>query len=314
MAYPDICPSGTKDKGPNDQLCDVESGPYGDTDLKSADHVLQGGEYQGHEAGSCDANETKYYARLLQEHPLTPQEATNVEGYFGVLPGSGQFILDANTRKAGVGCIWVKDKAQMAEQILDLKENTEKCEALFTSNQEQKCEALKKTMVAGYEHHFKDAAPKTTGEQRWEKIETAAIYGLTGVVGVAATFGVAVPWLQKWFGPKGPGDPPSGGSGTSDVKPATEQTTTLTAAAGASGTLAAMGSFLSENAKAIGWGLVGVGAALATAALVLDDATGIGVADDPLLLITAPATAGAFAAAGLAFSRAWGESPSPEGA
>lgn len=151
-------------------------------------------------------------------------------------------------------------------------------------------------------------APQST----WEQIKGIAGY-LIGGVFVFITGGLGSHIASKWWDGRGGPKGPTGGSptGTPDAPPtpvappvtdAAPRITTVDVTPPSPPWYERAGNWVSNNGRAIGWGAAGVGLAVATAVLVLDDATGIGVADDPLLAVTGPGTVGAFARAAQLFA------------
>lgn len=64
-------------------------------------------------------------------------------------------------------------------------------------------------------------------------------------------------------------------------------------------------NFVSNNAKALGYGALAVGAVVATGVLIADDATGFGAVDDPLIPVAGAAACSFADSAARAFDSAW---------
>jgi hypothetical protein len=105
-----------------------------------------------------------------------------------------------------------------------------------------------------------------------------------GLIGVTFAFGVGVPWLQRWLGPRDGGGGGEGGGSGGTRSPLTREAPR--AAERASETSETTSSFSAEQGL---WAGLATACFVGAAVLVADDATVVGVADDPIAAVAAVA-------------------------
>lgn len=256
----------------NSQMIDCceRKGPYAYR-FVTPDGVILDDNYSGERLKACEAN---YGCQEIAGATYSREEAWVLRRYLNL--SEDHFFPTRDSLIPGVFGIRIDQRRK--NEIM--KEKLVPCPA---GVDQAKCDAIKAVLEkAEVTEHWYD--------NEWLK--------LTVIFGIFCTVGHDLYAFIKGKFRGGPPDEPGGGGGPTiiipDYPPPRESIT-----------LERPLRFAEGNARAIGWGLIGVAAAVATVVLVLDDVTGVGTADDPLLAVTGPGTVAAFTRMTQVLRHAW---------
>lgn len=274
-----ICPYNIRDFSTQVQeqggeaMCRIDDHGY-EGQIADDQGVLQSGPFEGEQVDVCEnsAMSQAYFAAVDRQVEFVREDLTNLRRMYDgdpdspPLEGTYSVVLNAKAHPGRI-CLNIADPIQARHVFEQLDESD--CEGVFTGDDdtvEKKCDMVLGAVQENYNSHFPHSEPLEMNEDR--ALRYAGYAG--GAVGVLAsgglTFGVAVPWLQKWFGPRG------GGHGGGNALTGSGQGPSAAAESGSS-TAAAARSMLSWFAAA---GSAIAGAAAATGEFIADHAVEIG--------------------------------------